>query len=108
VVGVTRGDRAAGNRLPDRVSIGVLTTVFPPAVVDEVIEAAQARELRKRSLPARLMVYFTLALWLFAGCGYDTVLRNLVEGLAWTRQGWGDWRVPSTGSITKARARLGA
>lgn len=105
---MTRESRAADNRLPDRVTIGVLTTVFPPALVDEVIETAQARELRKRSLPARLVVYFTLALWLFAGSGYDTVLRNLVEGLAWTRQGWGQWRIPSTGSITKARARLGA
>ncbi|HEX5114433.1 MAG TPA: IS4 family transposase [Pseudonocardiaceae bacterium] len=94
-------------RLPDQVSIGVLTSVFPPALVDEVIEYAHARELRKRSLPARLVVYFTLAMWLFAGHGYDTVLRNLVEGLAWTKIGWGDWRVPSTGSITKARARLG-
>lgn len=108
MAGVTREERAAENRLPDRVAIGVLTSVFPPAVVDEAIETAQARELRKRSLPARLMVYFTLAMWLFAGAGYDTVIRNLVEGLAWTRAGWGDWRVPSTGSITKARARLGA
>jgi hypothetical protein len=108
VVGATHGDRAAGSRLPDRVAIGVLTSVFPPALVDEVIETAQARELRKRSLPARLMVYFTLALWLFAGSGYDAVIRNLVEGLAWTRTGWGQWRVPSTGSLTKARARLGA
>jgi Insertion element 4 transposase N-terminal/Transposase DDE domain len=108
VAGATRESRAADNRLPDRVAIGVLTTAFPPALVDEVIDAAQAREVRKRSLPARLVVYFTLAMWLFRGCGYDTVLRNLVEGLAWTRAGWGDWRVPSTGSITKARARLGA
>lgn len=108
VAGVTREVRAAENRLPDRVAIGVLTSVFPPVLVDEVIECAQARELRKRSLPARLMVYFTLALWLFAGSGYDTVIRNLVEGLAWSRMGWGEWRVPSTGSLTKARARLGA
>lgn len=105
---MTRASRRADNRLPDRVTIGVLTTVFPPTLVDEVIEAAHARELRKRSLPARLIVYFTLALWLFTGSGYDTVMRNLVEGLAWARQGWGQWRVPSTGSITKARARLGA
>lgn len=86
----------------------MLTTLFPPSLVDQVIDTAQARELRKRSLPARLVLYFTLALWLFAGSGYDTVIRNLVEGLAWTRHGWGDWTVPSTGSLTKARARLGA
>ena len=97
----------AGGWLPDRVAIGVLTSVFPPGLVDEVVDAASARELRRRSLPARLTVYFTLALWLFMGCGYDAVIRNLVEGLAWTRAGWGGWRVPSTGSLAKARARLG-
>jgi Insertion element 4 transposase N-terminal/Transposase DDE domain len=107
VAGVTREVRAAESRLPDRVVIGVLTSVFPPALVDEVIDAAGARERRSRSLPARLTVYFTLALWLFMGCGYDAVIRNLVEGLAWTQAGWGSWRVPPAGSITKARARLG-
>jgi hypothetical protein len=45
-------------------------------------------------------------LWLFASCGYDIVIGNLVEGLAWTCAGWGEWRVPATGSLTKARARL--
>jgi hypothetical protein len=89
------------------VRVSLLISVFPPALVDRVIEHAHARELRKRSLPARLVVYFTLAMWLFAGYGYDTVPRNLVEGLAWTPTGWGDWRIPSSGSITKARARLG-
>jgi hypothetical protein len=93
--------------LPDRVVIGVLTSVFPPGLVDEVIDAAGARELRRRLLPARLTVYFTLALWLFMGCGYDAVLRNLAEGLAWAGGGRGSWRVPSAGPITKARARLG-
>lgn len=107
MAGVTCEVRAAGSRLPDRVVIGVLTSVFPPWLVDEVIDAAGAREQRRRLLPARLTVYFTLALWLFMGCGYDAVIRNLTEGLAWAGGGWGSWRVPSTGSITKARARLG-
>jgi hypothetical protein len=107
VTGVTREVRAAGSWLPDRVAIGVLTSVFPPALVDEVIDAAGARERRRRSLPARLTVYFTLALWLFMGCGYDAVIRNLTDGLAWAQGGWGAWRVPSTGSLAKARARLG-
>lgn len=108
MAGAAPGSRTVDNELPDRVTIGVLTSVFPPALVDEVIDTAQARELRKRSLSARLMVHFTLALWLFSGSGYDTVMRNLVEGLSWTRQGWGQWKIPSTGSMTKARARLGA
>jgi hypothetical protein len=107
MAGVTREARSAADRLPDRVSIGVLAKVFPPALVDAVIDEAGAREQRKRSLPARMTVYVTLAMWLFMGSGYDTVVRQLVEGLRWSRRGWGTWRVPSTGSITKARARLG-
>lgn len=88
-------------------AIGVLTKVFRPDVVNEVIAAAGVLEQRRRSLPARLTLYFTLALWLFPRMGYDGVLRQLVEGLRWARPGWQGWTVPSTGSITKARVRLG-
>jgi hypothetical protein len=107
MAGVTRAARAAADRLPDRVGIGVLTKAFPPSLVDDVIDEVGVRERRRRALPARLTVYFVLALWLFMGQGYDAVLRHLVEGLRWTRQGWGRWTVPSTGSITNARVRLG-
>jgi Insertion element 4 transposase N-terminal len=51
--------------LPDRISVGVLTRAFPPELVDEVVEVTGTREQRRRLLPARLMVYFVLALWLF-------------------------------------------
>jgi hypothetical protein len=53
--------------LPDRISVGVLTRVFTPELVDAAVEDAGAREQRRRLLPARLMVYFVLALWLFRG-----------------------------------------
>ena len=41
------------------------------------------REQRRRLLPARLMVYFVLALWLFRGrnCGYGQVMAKLADGL---------------------------
>ena len=47
--------------LPDRISIGVLTRVFTPELAVEAVEAAGAREQRRRLLPARLVVYFVLA-----------------------------------------------
>src|SRR5690349_18399588 len=53
--------------LPDRVSVGALTRTFPPELVDRVVAATDTRELRRRLLPARLVVYFVLALWLFRG-----------------------------------------
>jgi hypothetical protein len=42
--------------LPDRISIGVLTRVFTPELVDEAVDSAGAREQRRRLLPARLVV----------------------------------------------------
>ena len=108
MAGVTREARAAQERLPDRISIGVLARTFPTSVLDEVIEAAGVRELRYRRLPARLMIVFTLACWLFMRSGYGLVLSKLADAQALVGAGWGDWQVPWTGSITKAKAKIGA
>jgi len=43
--------------LPDRVSVGALTRAFPPEVVDRVVATTDSREIRRRLLPARLVVY---------------------------------------------------
>jgi hypothetical protein len=95
------------SRLTDHVSIGVLTRVFPPELVDGVIAEAGRREQRQRLLPARVVVYYVLALALFADCSYEEVMRQLVEGLSW-ESGWKrSWRVPSKMAISKARSRLG-
>src|SRR6266540_2700139 len=110
VAGVTRIVKAARDRLPDRVAIGVLTRTFPPELVDEVIDEAGAREQRRRSLPARLTVYFVLAMWLWREHGYEEVLRQLLDGLAWSGADDGgpdEADVAWSGSITKARTRLG-
>ncbi len=44
--------------------MGALSRAFPPELVDQVVATTDTREQRKRLLPARLMVYFVLALWL--------------------------------------------
>ncbi|MCA1676755.1 MAG: IS4 family transposase, partial [Actinobacteria bacterium] len=102
---------------------------FPPELVDRIVETTDTREVRRRLLPARLVVYFVLALWLFRGrnCGYGQVLGKLVDGLyhrrraelllderRWDPAGWIDagagrrWRIPNISSLARARARLGA
>ncbi|PZT73671.1 MULTISPECIES: IS4 family transposase [unclassified Streptomyces] len=86
--------------------MGVLSRTFTPELVDFVVDEAGAREERTRSLPARLMVYFVLTMWLFSGDGYGLVLRELVEH--WPRRAREVWRPARTGSLTTARARLGA
>ena len=71
-----------------------------------VAEAGRG-ERRHRLLPARVVVYYVLALALFADSSYEEVMRQLVEGLAWD-SGWRQtWEVPQKGSIFKARQRLG-
>ncbi|MGH9046840.1 MAG: IS4 family transposase [Acidimicrobiales bacterium] len=94
-------------RLSDHISIGVLTRVFPPDVVDVVIAEAGKVEQRQRLLPARVVVYYVLGLALFNDCAYEEVMRMLVEGLSWS-EGWATtWNVPTKGALFKARARLG-
>lgn len=114
--------------LPDLISVGVLTRAFPPDLVDGVIEATGTREVRRRLLPARLVVYFVLALWLFRGrnSGYGQVMAKLADGLYHRRRGadllagqldpdgWVDagagrrWRQPGASSLSRARDKLGA
>lgn len=95
-------------RLSDHISIGVLTRVFPPDVVDQIIAATGRTEQRHRLLPARVVVYYVLGLSLFSHCAYEEVMRLLVEGLSW-QAGWAvAWSVPTKAALFKARARLGA
>jgi len=87
---------------------------YPPELVDRVLAQTGRAERRHRLLPARLVVYYVLALALFAGVAYEEVLRCLVEalrGAVWwpnPREPWRVWRVPAKSALVQARARLGA
>ena len=95
-------------RLSDLVSVGVLTRVFPPELVDEVIAAAGRTEQRRRSLPARVMAYFSIAMALYSEGSYEDVLAQLTDGLSWA-SGWAQsYTPPSKSAIFQARARLGS
>jgi hypothetical protein len=96
-----------GQRLSDRVALGVLTATFPRSLVDEAIEVTGRREQRNRLLPAHLTVYYVLAMTLFSSAGYEEVMRSLTEGLAWASDGELEYELPSQVAISKARARLG-
>lgn len=88
-------------------SIGLLAQVFPRGVVDGAIDRAGVRELKNRALPARLMVYFVIGMWLWSGIGYVRVLRKVTAGLRWVAAEGERTPLPYDGSISKARARLG-
>ncbi|MDN5772111.1 MAG: IS4 family transposase [Microlunatus sp.] len=95
-------------RVPDLVSLGLLTASVPRDAVDEAVEAAGRGAKRSDGkLPPRVMVYFAMALALFADDDYEEVATRLTETLS----DWGcwdqAWRVPTSGGITQARQRLG-
>ena len=99
--------RVHSGRLTDHVGIGVLTRLINHDLVDDVLLHTGKREHRVRLLPARVVVYFVLALSLFFGDDYAEVMRRLTDGLRFQRT-WGrDWTMPTTSALTQARARLG-
>ena len=92
--------------LSQRVALGVLLRSFPPARVDAVLDAADRREQRQRLLPARLMVYFTLGMWIFKTLSYEQILAEILcnaPGLAVA----GAVDEASAAAIGRARRRLG-
>lgn len=93
-------------RLSDLVSVGVLTRTFPPSLVDEVIAECGRTEQRHRSLPARVMAYFSIGMALHSEGSYEDVLSLLTDGLAWAADAE-PVRLPSKSGIFQARARLG-
>jgi hypothetical protein len=106
---MTQGGVVAGSRvLTDWISLGVLASSVPRDAVDEAVAAAGKGARRAGGkLPPHVVVYFVMALALFADDDYEEVAARLAE----TLRGWGcwekDWEVPTRGGITQARQRLG-
>src|SRR2546429_7617346 len=87
----------AGERLPDRIAVGLLTVTFPPELVDRVVAETGRVQRRSRLLPARGVGYYVLAMCLFFGQGYEEVARLLTDGLAYARRWRGTWRGAAPG-----------
>ena len=96
-----------GVRLSDHVTLGVLTTTVPAALIDAVLADTERESVRQRSLPARLVVYYVMALALYGQASYGEVLRCLLEGVRWLCRGGDALTLATKSSITKARRRLG-
>jgi hypothetical protein len=93
-------------RLLSAVGLGVLTHVIDPDLVDEAVGDGLAWEMRLRSLPSRLGMYFVLGLCLFSSEPYAEVLRELTAGLRTVLKAAG-WAVPATTALTGVRRRVG-
>src|ERR671938_775614 len=92
-----------GTRISDYVSLGVLTSTVPAALVDTVLADTGRQSRRHRQLPARLVVYYVMALALYVHASYGEVLRCLLEGVRWLRLRGIDVTVAGKSAITKAR-----
>ena len=76
-----------GARLADHLVLGYLAMNCPLNRVRAVLAANSGASRRYRGLPHEVLVYFVMAMNLYATVAHDEVLRCVVEGL---RQFWRD------------------
>lgn len=102
----SKGPGEMPEKLSDRVPVGALVSMFPPDLVDRVVAETGTKEKRCRLLPTRVMVYYVLAMCLFASEPYEEVMA-LVEGeLANAGLLPEDFTTPTPMAISKARMRI--
>lgn len=90
------------------ISTGVLASVCPRALIDEVLKQTGRESRRNRLLPAPAVVYYVMALALWREAPLEEVLRVVCEGLSWLNSGEGGGVRASKSAISQARTRLGA
>ena len=105
----TKTNISGGARLADYLTVGFLAMNCPLDKVKQVLEKHEVHSKRRRGLPHEVLVYFVMAMCLYANVAYEEVLRLVVEGL---RQLLGDQQlgnlIVSKGAISQARGQVGA
>lgn len=104
----TKAQFPAGARLADYLTVGYLALRCPLGKVREILSQQGVESQRRRGLPHEVLVYFVLAMVLYANVAYEEVLQLVLEGL---RPLLGDAKLTqntvSKGAISQARARVG-
>ena len=93
--------------IPDLMSLGLLAAFCPPATIDRILAEAGRVEQRVRLLPSRAVVYYVLAMALYAREGYRELYRLLIEGLRSVDPSL-PVVVPQKSAFSKARERVGS
>lgn len=96
-----------GLSVPDLIGLGFLAAFCPPATIDAILRETGGLEQRTRLLPSRLVVYYVLAMALYASAGYRELYRLLVEGLRSIDPSL-SIVVPQKSAFSKARERVGS
>lgn len=89
------------------IGFGFLASFFPPVVVDGILAETGRLEQRSRLLPSRLVVYYVLAMAVYASEGYREIFRLLVEGVRSFDPSL-PVTVPQKSAFSKARERVGS
>ena len=90
------------------ISTGVLASVCPRELIEEVLSQTGKGSQRERLLPAPAVVYYVMALALWREAPLEEVLRVVCEGLQWLGGGQTSAAQASKSAISQARTRLGA
>jgi hypothetical protein len=90
------------------ISAGVLASVCPRALIEEVLAHTGKASQRERLLPAPAVVYYVMALALWREAPLEEVLRVVCEGLQWLGGGQAEAVQASKSAISQARTRLGS
>jgi hypothetical protein len=90
------------------ISAGVLASVCPRGLIEQVLADTGKASQRERLLPAPAVVYYVMALALWREAPLEEVLRVVCEGLQWLGGGEAGAVQASKSAISQARTRLGA
>ena len=89
------------------ISAGVLASVCPRSLIEEVLAHTGKASQRERLLPAPAVVYYVMALALWREAPLEEVLRVVCEGLQWLGGEYTQAAQASKSAISQARTRLG-
>lgn len=103
----TRKTLAARVDVAHLISAGVLASVCPRELIEEVLAQTDKASQRERLLPAPAVVYYVMALALWREAPLEEVLRVVCEGLQWLSGGKAGAVQASKSAISQARTRLG-
>lgn len=98
----------SGSRITDYISLGVIAKTFPAALIETILARTRKTSIRKRDLPAHVVIYYVIALALYMQSSYREVLRCLLEGIHWLIDPGARVKVAGKSGISQARTRLGS
>lgn len=102
-------------RLSDYMGIGVIAKTFPFSTVTDVLATTRRGSVRKRDLPADIMMYYVIIAAIYRKSASREMLRCLLEGLHWLSDPGpggavarrGGAKIAGKSGISQARSRLG-